>query len=75
MKIKCQLELEYEDEQKTENIHRSLKVDNFDYVKSQKNKKNINANIESNSIKSLLHTLDDYLACLTVAEKIVNKEK
>jgi len=37
--------------------------------------KKIIANISSTSIGSILHTLDDYLACISVAEKIAQSNK
>jgi len=39
------------------------------------NSKHLIAEIEANSVSSLLHTIDDYLACVGVAEKIVDKDK
>jgi hypothetical protein len=35
----------------------------------------LEAEISSDSISSLLHTLDDYLACISVAGKVVDKDK
>jgi hypothetical protein len=35
--------------------------------------KTLEAVVESSSISSLLHTLDDYLACVSVAADIVKK--
>ena len=75
MKIACDVVIEYDDVKKAENILRSIEVDNFDFIKSQINGKQLEAHIESKSISSLLHTLDDYLACVSVADKIVDKNK
>ena len=41
------------------------------FVKQWRDDKKLSAHIESKSVSSLLHTLDDYLACVSVAEKIV----
>ena len=73
MKVSCTLAIDFDDAKKAEQIIRSIKVDDFDFVTSKINGKKLEATIESNSISSLLHTLDDYLACLTVAENVVNK--
>lgn len=73
MKIKCNISIDYDDSKKAEKILRSIKVDDFDFVKSKVNGNKLEADIDSNSITSMIHTLDDYLACLSVAEKIVNK--
>jgi len=74
MKVKCDVVIEYGDVKKTGNILKSIEVDNLGFVKSQKNGKYLETHIESKSISSLLHTLDDYLACISVAEKIVDKD-
>ena len=73
MKISCNLYIEYGNSEKAEKILRSIKVDDFDFVTSEVHNKRIEATIKSKSVSSLLHTLDDYLACLSVAEKIVDK--
>jgi len=74
MKVTCDIVIEYDDVKKTETVSRSIEVDNFGFVKSQTNGKQLEAHIESKSIYSLLHTLDDYLTCVSVAEKIVDKD-
>jgi hypothetical protein len=74
MKVTCDVVIEYDDVKKTETVLKSIEVDNLGFVKSQINGKQLEAHIESKSISSLLHTLDDYLACVSVAEKIVDKD-
>ena len=74
MKISCNLSIEYDDSRKAEKILRSIKVDDFDFVTSKVHDKRLEAEIKSKSVSSLLHTLDDYLACISVAEKIVDKK-
>ena len=74
MNVTCDVVIGYDDVKKTETVLKSIEVDNFDFVKSHTNGKHLEAHIESKSISSLLHTLDDYLACISVAEKIVDKD-
>lgn len=74
MKIKCKLEFEYESEKDAEAIAKSVEVDNYQFVKTTLDGKRIISIAESESIPSLIHTLDDYLACISVAEKVVEKE-
>ncbi len=74
MKVTCNVVIEYDNVKKTETVLKSIEVDNLGFVKSQINGKHLEAHIESKSISSLLHTLDDYLACVSVAEKIVDKD-
>lgn len=73
MKAVCDIAIEFNDAKKVKTVKKSIEVDNFDFVESQINDKRLEAHIESKSISSLLHTLDDFLACVSVAEKVVDK--
>ena len=73
MKVSCNLAIEYSSSKKAEKVLRSIKVDDFNFVNSKLNGNRLETKIESKSVSSLLHTLDDYLACISVAEKIVDK--
>lgn len=73
MKVDCIIEMRYNDKKTAENILKSVKVDDYNFVDSQLKDNIIVAQISADSIPSLLHTLDDYLSCLSIAEKIVNK--
>lgn len=73
MKVSCDIVIEFDDAEKAETILKSIQVDDFGFVKSKANVKRLEAHLESSSVSSLLHTLDDYLACVSVAEKIVDK--
>lgn len=73
MQAKCKLVIDFDDKTKAENVLKSVKVDDFSFVKSRINNKTLEAEITSNSVSSLIHTLDDYLSCISVAEKVVNK--
>ena len=73
MKVDCIIEMRYNDKKTAENILKSVKVDDYNFVDSQLKDNTIVAQISAGSIPSLLHTLDDYLSCLSIAEKIVNK--
>ena len=73
MKAICDITLEYDDTSIAKKIQKSIEVDNLDFVRSQVKGKKLEAHIESTSISSLLHTLDDFLACVTVADKVLDK--
>ena len=75
MKVSCHLEIGFDSKKKAEHVFRSIKVDDFDFVDSRLDSNKLKARIKANSISSLLHTIDDYLACVSVAEKIVDKDK
>ena len=73
MKIRCDISIEYENAKKAQTVFRSTKVDNFDFVTSCVKGKKLTASMENTSLSALIHTLDDYLACVSIAEDIVDK--
>jgi len=73
MKVLCNITLEFESEKKAKNVLQSIQTDDHGFVKSKSKGKTLQAIVESTSISSLIHTLDDYLACVSVADDIVNK--
>jgi hypothetical protein len=74
MKINCEVIIKCEGERKINDIMKSVDVDNYNFVKTKKKGNSLIAEIDSTSISSMIHTLDDYLACITVAKKIVDKD-
>ncbi len=74
MKAICILKLEYDSDLKAKKIMNATKVDNYEFVNSKLDKNHIKIRIECKSVSSLLHTLDDYLACISIAEKIVKQK-
>ena len=70
MKITCKMVFDYKNKKNAENIAKTVGVDNYIFVKTKTKENRIMSEIESNSIPSMLHTIDDYLACVGVAEKM-----
>ena len=75
MDVACDVVIEFDDTEKVKTVLKSIEVDNFDFVESKVNGKKLEAQIKANNVSSLIHTLDDYLACISVAMKIVGKNK
>ncbi len=73
MKINCKLLIDFNDTKKAESVLKSVSVDDFNYINSKISKTTLQASIKTDSIPSLIHTLDDYLSCVSVANKIVDK--
>ena len=74
MKASCDIKIEFENQEIVKTVLCSVNVDDFNFIKSNISGKNLEAHIKSNSISSLLHTLDDYLACVSIASKVVDKD-
>jgi len=73
MKAFCTLTLEFENPEKAKKVLRSVQADDQGFVTSKVTGKTLEAVVESTSVSSLLHTLDDYLACVSVAAEIVKR--
>ena len=74
MDVACDIVIEFDNTEKVKTVLKSIEVDNFDFVTSKINGKKLEATIKASSVPSLLHTLDDYLACVSVAMKVVDKD-
>lgn len=73
-KVRCSLVLEFGSPLEAEKVHRSVELDNQGYIVTRVEGSAIHASISSSSLNSLLHTLDDFLACVSVAEKVVSRK-
>jgi tRNA threonylcarbamoyladenosine modification (KEOPS) complex Pcc1 subunit len=73
MKAICTIHLDFETAEKAKKVLRSVQADDQGFVTSKVTGKTLEAVVESSSVTSLLHTLDDYLACVSVAAEIVKK--
>ena len=71
MKIHCKMLFEYKNKKIAENIAKSIRIDNYQFVKTKTKENKIISEIESESLPSMLHTIDDYLSCVGVAEKMI----
>ncbi|MDG6220772.1 MAG: KEOPS complex subunit Pcc1 [Candidatus Thermoplasmatota archaeon] len=70
MRAKCWLQLEYGTEEEAERMLRSVNVDDEGYISTKRAKTTLLVDSEASSLDSLMHTLNDYLACLSAAEKL-----
>jgi tRNA threonylcarbamoyladenosine modification (KEOPS) complex Pcc1 subunit len=71
MRVSCTLEFDYDSEEEAQAVAKAVEVDNEGFVKMDVEGKKIISTAESESISSLIHTLDDFLSCVSVAERVV----
>ena len=71
VKVHSRLEFPYRSKAQAETIARSLRVDDASYITTTVDGRTLVAEAEADSFLSLLLTLDDYLACVSVAEKVL----
>ena len=73
MNIECKFIFEYPNSDMAKKIRDALEVDNYNFIKTELDAGNMIAHIKSESIMSLLHTTEDYLACLSSAENVITQ--
>jgi len=74
MKCSCSLVFQYPSKKQALCIQQSLAVDDDGFIESKVENNQLRAHIKSDTISSLLHTLDDYLSCIQVGENILKKQ-
>lgn len=74
VKVTCQLTFSYDSEEEARKILSSVQTDNADFVKTHLEGTSFVSEISASGLMSLLHTLNDYLSCLAVAEEIIRKK-
>ena len=72
MKSTCTLELGFPDEATARNIARALELDNAGYLETRVEGNVLHVTAEADNIMTLRNTLDDYLACISVAQRAID---
>lgn len=73
--MKCEFEfsLEFEDADKAKKILDSVKLDNGEWISTSIDGRRIICRASSESVGGLLHTAEDFLSCVSLAEKMIRK--
>ena len=71
VRVTCRLELGYKTKRDAETVARSIRVDDDAYIATRVAGRTLVAEAGAESFRSLIHTLEDYLACVAVAEKLL----
>ena len=75
MKARAQLRLTFEDATTAEAVASSVSLDDEGYIETRRRGRAITAEARADGTMSLLHTLDDYLACVSVAERTAREAR
>ena len=70
MSVECDIEMDLESESQAQAILKAIELDNGPYAKASIEGKTIRLVCEAKSMPSMLHTLEDLLACIRVAEEM-----
>ena len=68
MALSCKLELEYRSDEEANVVLKSIPPDNFNHVDAFANGKKIIISSSSDTSMQMLHTMEDLLACIKIAE-------
>ena len=71
MRLKVVMTFDYRSAQEAKAVSEALEPDNEGFVKTTVEGKNMKAVATAQTAESLRHTIDDFLACLKVAEEAV----
>jgi len=74
VKVTCLMTFSYSSEGEAKKVLSSVQTDNVDFVKTHLEGSSLVSEMSADSVMSLLHTLNDYLSCLTVAEEVIGKK-
>jgi len=75
MRCKVSIEFNLPTQEQAKAVAQALQVDDDGYVKTSVMGSTIHAIAEAENPKSMMHTLDDYLACFGVAVKASSGRK
>lgn len=67
--MRCVVELNYESEDMADLVFNSTKPDDDNFVRTEISGKTVVAIIEAGSLESMRRTVDDFLACASLAER------
>jgi len=73
VEITGDITLSYDSKEHANMIQQALKIDDGLFVSSEIKNRSLLAHVESKKLSSFLHTVDDYLSCVSVAESVIDK--
>ena len=73
MKCDCSFSLEFDDVDRAKKILESVRLDNGEWISAELDGKRILCHASSETIGGLLHTAEDFLSCVSLAEKMLKK--
>jgi hypothetical protein len=75
MSVECEIVLEYDDEEEAEAVQGAISPDNAPYAVAERDGRKVTIRSRSDTCPQMLHTMEDLLACVKVAEETVRAAK
>jgi hypothetical protein len=73
--VDCEIVLEYDDERDAIAVMEAISPDNAPYAEAERNGRKVTVRSRSDTCPQMLHTMEDLLACVKVAEEAVKASK
>lgn len=73
MNVTCKIELNYDSNEQANQVFDAVHMDDASFMDTKLHNHGIQTTITTSSVPSMLHTIDDFLCCVRVAEKIIEK--
>jgi hypothetical protein len=74
VQVECRIELEYESERQAKNVASAISLDNGEYASTEVAGRRLIITSKAPTAPSMLHTIEDLMACLKVADQVVKGE-
>lgn len=74
VRVECRIELEYVSERQARNVASAISLDNGEYASTEVSGKRLIITSTAPTAPSMLHTIEDLMACLKVADQVVKGE-
>ena len=71
-RVRCEIRLEFASSEDAEKVLGAVDIDNEGYVEARVDGSAVVLQVRADSLRSMLHTLDDLMACVSVADRIVS---
>lgn len=71
MNCECELILEFANEVEAKMVIDSVKQDNDEWITAHQDSNKIICSAKSKTIGGLMHTMEDFLSCVSLAEKML----
>jgi hypothetical protein len=75
MKVVCRLTLSFEDVATARAVAEAVSLDDEGYIRTRRQGRTLTATASADGAMSLLHTLDDYLACVSAGERTAREAR
>lgn len=75
MSVYCEIVLEYDDERDAIAVMEAISPDNAPYAEATRDGRRVTIRSRSDACPQMLHTMEDLLSCLKVAEETVRASR